>query len=182
MKSILSLIFLTISLVFTAQDYVEEDSTSTSTRNYDLLEHLYFTGSMSLQFGTINVIGANPGVGYKITDNFSAGIGATYFRIKQTGFNPYSYYGANLFAKYIIMDNFFIQSEYHLLNLEVLTTTENYNIGDRATIPFLYFGGGYRQEVGGGVYFIISALWDVIEKPESPFINPLIRGGISVGF
>lgn len=177
-----SLFFSLFSFHLRAQvDYNEEDSTSTAQKKTNFRDRLFVTGDLTLNFGTFTVVGGNPALGYRVTDNFSAGIGATYFYYKVQGFQPESFYGGNLFLRQILFDVAFLQAEYHLMNVEAYRSGPDYNLGDRITIPLLYLGGGYRQNLGGNVYGSVKILWDVIEHEESRFQNPYFSVGMSIG-
>jgi hypothetical protein len=149
----------------------------------DFWDRIYIGGDVSLNFGTITIIGATPIVGYNITDRWSAGIGATYLYFAQNiqGYGRYStsIYGGNVFSRFLITDQIFAQSEYHVLNLEAYDLF----LDDfaRKNIPIWYVGGGYRAAVGSNSFIMIMVLLDLIDDINSPYSNPQIRGGISIG-
>jgi hypothetical protein len=131
---------------------------------------------VALSFGVITVIGASPILGYRINDKYSAGIGGTYFHFRS---GPWSsnIYGANLWNRFLIRDNLFLQAEYHRMNVP-----GRLSLDPRVNINMLYIGGGYRQRMGQRVSLVLTVLYDLIDDPNSPFINPMIRGGIIGGF
>lgn len=149
----------------------------------DFWSRVYIGGDISANFGTVTLIGASPLIGYRITERWSAGIGGTYLYFAQNidGFGRYStsIYGGNVFSRYLITDQIFAQSEYHILNLEAYDFVSN-SLG-RKNIPIWYVGGGYRQQIGGNSFIMIMVLLDLIDDINSPYSNPQIRGGISVG-
>lgn len=164
------------------QDYTEESGQKenlkpeTEKKGFDK-SRLIFGGDAAVSFGTQQtVIGASPILGYRLTDKYSAGIGGTYYYFK---WGPWvsSIYGANIWNRYLVMDNLFLQAEYHLMNVPGLFEADS-----RANIQMLYVGGGYRMRLGDRVSGIITVLYDVFDEPLSPFSNPIIRGGLVAGF
>jgi len=146
-------------------------------------DRIFIGGDVSLTFGSVTVIGATPTVGYMITNKWSAGIGATYLYFSQNiqGFGRYntSIYGGNVFSRYLITDQIFAQSEYHVLNVDAYDFEQDDFA--RKNIPIWYVGGGYRASVGSNTFVMIMVLFDLIEDLNSPYSNPQIRGGISIG-
>lgn len=159
---------------------------SDSTGKQPFKDRLFFGGDIGLSFGTITVVGASPFVGYRITDAWSAGLGATYYYFAQNiqGFGRYStsIYGGNVFSRYLITQEVFLHSEFQLINTEVYRTLSTTELSQsRRTIPQWYIGGGYRQRVGGNTFIMLTVLYDVLDDPDSPYSNPIFRGGVVVG-
>lgn len=183
-------VFLIIIILFssiqyyTQNDTIQVDYFSKKKQNQEktpFKDKLFFNGGITANFGSYTVLGANPSVGYKITDNFSAGLGGSIFYSKVNGFKPYTFYGGNVFSKYIIFESLYLQTEYHMMNVENTITGVATPLGERLTIPMWYIGGGYRQKIGNNTFAFLQVMWDVIDRPESPYINPNIGGGFSIG-
>ncbi|MFT4679513.1 MAG: hypothetical protein ACI84C_000400 [Flavobacteriales bacterium] len=160
----------------------EEEKEKTSFK-----DRLYFGGGIQASFGNqVTVLGLAPLVGYKWTDKFSTGLGInyTYFSVRSSvGRLTSSIYGGHVFGRYIFFENFFAQSEFHLVSSDVPQyddLTRTFTQG-RLTIPMLYVGAGYRVSLGGRVYATLSVLYDVIDHRYSPYSNPFMRGGIAIG-
>jgi hypothetical protein len=141
-----------------------------------------FGGGLGLQFGTITLIDISPMVGYKITENFIAGLGFTYQYYRDTRWVPVyetNIYGGSVFARYYVFRDFFAHAEYQLLNYEVY----HWPSGDkeRVTVPAYLIGGGYRQWLGPNVSVNILILFNLNETIDSPYTNPIFRVGIGVG-
>lgn len=148
-------------------------------------ERLYFGGDITVAVsGSATVIGAAPMLGYRITPDWSAGLGvsAYYFNVRGPFNFATSFYGGNLFSRYLITDNIFVQSEFHAVNTEVAFVTVDEVVRTREWLPLFYVGGGYRQPVGARGFVSVTVLYDVIDDPNSPYPNPTIRGGFSFGF
>lgn len=151
------------------------------------IDRLYFGGDMGLSFGRWTFINVAPIVGYKITDNFSAGLGARYQFIAYND-NVYSesasVYGGSVFARHIFSDQFFGHAEYEVLNTEVFDYIA-LDVGRRNVNIFLV-GLGYRYAIGNNAFAQFMILYDLIDDPASPYprINgrPIIfRGGVTFG-
>lgn len=155
-------------------------------------------GNIGLQFGYVTLIDISPYVGYMITDHFAMGVGATYkyYRIRDYFFDPYlnrwqhfrsHVYGGPVFARYYISRSFFAHTEYEFLRFrnEIYVQNPGGQQYDRkyqhVNVHSIFIGGGYRQHFGSGNAFEIMLLWNLNETPNSPYENPVIRMGFSIG-
>jgi hypothetical protein len=185
-KYFLIIIILAISTLGFSQDedsYVFGDNTSNnssvkkSSNGFDW-DRVTVGGGLGLTFGTVTYVEVSPTLGYFITDNFLAGIGAnyTYYEEKQYNFKM-SMYGGRVFTEYLF-DNLPVlaHAELELINIE------SYD-NERINIINPYIGGGIKQKFGDNSYFFILVLWNLNETKESYFLqpNPIIRGGIAIG-
>lgn len=144
--------------------------------------HLFFGGGLGLQFGSMTLIEISPLVGYKITPKFSIGLSPSY---KYYSYNYYGYgkvntnvFGGSIFSRYFIFENVFAHVEYESLayNTDVPgspVTRQQYNS--------FFVGGGYNQRIGGNSAMYILVLWNLNDTQYSPYTNPVIRVGFSVG-
>lgn len=152
--------------------------------NLSFKDRLFFGGDITLSIsGNTSIVGASPMLGYRITEDWSAGVGlsAYYFNIRAINYST-SFYGGNIFSRYIIYQNVFAQSEFHVINTEVAYATVDEIIRTRENIPLWYVGGGYRQPIGGNGFATITVLFDLISDPRAPYPNPSIRAGFNFGF
>lgn len=161
-------------------------------------------GVFGIGAGVTN-LGVTPVVGYRITDEFSAGIGFgyQYLRVKdyfsvtvdlngREELKPLNahFYSPSIWARYLIWSNIFAHVEYeHNISSYkeyVNNTLLNPPFEERKTsisVPSLLVGGGLRQPVGGRAAFVIMALYDVLQDPRSPYYNTFaLRFGINFGF
>jgi hypothetical protein len=147
-------------------------------------DRITFGGNLGLGFGTVTNILINPQVGYRVTDNLMFGVGATYLYFRSThpmfGTFETNITGFSIHARRRVMENFFAHVEYENLWLDA----QDFNTGEvgRARVPIFLVGGGYISPLGGNTSVLISVLWDVIDDRRSPYINPIFRGGIIMGF
>ncbi len=148
------------------------------------VDHLYFGGSLGLQFGSQTYIELAPIVGYKITDRLSAGLGLKYIYYKfKDSYASNSYtsniYGGGPFARFILLEGLFLHAEYEILNLEVPDIYfRNYS---RKNISSVFLGAGYRQMIGNNSSLDFLFLYNINESIYSPYSNPVIRIGFGLG-
>lgn len=141
---------------------------------------LYFGGNVGAYFGTdITIVELSPLVGYKLTDEFSAGVGITYMYMKDY-FGPANIYGGRIFGRYNLFENVFAYAEYEALDIPfqpLYAVNKEY----RKTIYSPMVGGGYSQSMGENAHFVIMGLWNLNQTLYSPYPNPIIRMGFVLG-
>ncbi len=151
--------------------------------NMQISDKISIGGNFGLNFSSITYINLSPTIGYKLTDQLTAGVGFIYQYVEYDkeiyGFEfKTSTYGGSLFARYRFLENFYATGEFQNLNMD--TYDLNLNQRGRMNIPILFVGGGYLQSIGGKAYVSLSLLYDVLENRYSPYQNPVIQGGIVV--
>jgi hypothetical protein len=176
---ILCLSFLSLPLSLKAQINTEDTHPE-----YNLKSHLYFGGGFGLQFGYMTLIEVSPLVGYKITPKFSVGLSPTY---KYYKYNDYygqnidlktNVWGGSIFSRYYIFESVFAHVEYESL----LYNTHSPGYPEtRQQFNSFFVGGGYNQSIGFNSGMYIMVLWNLNDTPNSPYVNPIIRIGFSVG-
>ena len=167
-----------ISLIFSLNTYAQQNNDNKE----NFKDRIFFGGNLGLQFGTITLIEISPLVGYKITDDLSAGLGFTYQFYKDTRFDPdYStnIIGGRVFARYYIYKDFFAHTEVEVLNYDAYFWTSNYK--ENITITNVLVGGGYSQWISQRASVNIMILWNLNEDINSLYSNPIIRIGFNVG-
>jgi len=152
------------------------------------INRMVFGGGLGLAFGTVTNIYVAPSVGYRITDNFAAGIslGYNYYREKDafqtynintsaTKYLPFtqSIYTGSVWGRYIIIPNIIAQAEFEVNNIsyydfDAPTVFDKDGWAqyqkNRLTIPSLLLGGGYRQPIGEYSSMFIMAMYDVLQN------------------
>ncbi|MBI1316505.1 hypothetical protein GC167_06555 [bacterium] len=156
-------------------------SESNSRSRFDPTRMTY-GGWLSLQFGSYTAVALSPRVGYWFTDRLNAGVGFTYFYLKDQRVRPtyeQSVYGFSPFASYNIIGPIAISAEYEMLNTDVLIVNPvsyEYTV-QREWVPGLYLGLSYMPQEGGAFFQI---LYNVLYNSQrSLFANPVIRFGAS---
>ena len=148
-------------------------------------ENMFTGGNITASLFTGGaVLGANPHLGYSITDWLDAAININY---TYTGYrNEFSdkfrqhVYGPGAFVRVFPIPFAFLQAhyEYNFINLKVLPSGGGQNkINEQAGSVLL--GAGYAQGrvAGDNNFFYISLLYDVTQSPNSPYVD---RSGRSI--
>lgn len=147
-------------------------------------DKLFVGGNLGAQFGSVTLVEISPLIGYKITEKFSSGIGATYiyYKLKRTSSFP-AYethiYGGRIFSQYQIIESIIGYTELEVLNLDIYNSNESKF--ERGNVYSWLVGGGYTQPIGNRASLNMYLLWDLIEDLNSPYENPIIRIGINAG-
>lgn len=151
-------------------------------------DKLYFGGGVGLSIGTgITSISASPLVGYKLTNEFSVGVRATYQYIKYKDLNAqFNNFGGSLFSRYQVTNNYFAHIEYEQLSFEYPTgiSPDGEIESERATNDAFFVGGGFSEPISRSASFTVTILYDLLYDDElSPYASPLnIRAGMAIGF
>jgi hypothetical protein len=120
-------------------------------------------------------------VGYKITDQFSAGVQITYQYIK-AGEATANNYGGGPFAMYLFSEKLFGYTQYEFLSVEPLVIGGG--SAERFNFDSFFVGIGYMEPLGGNVAFQITALYNLLygDGSNSPYQSPLqFRVGLVAG-
>jgi len=174
MKKLLSAACICLSMSLFAQISSPENTKKTDNR--------FFTGGgIGLQFGNLTLVDISPLIGYKLTEKWTIGLAGTY---KYYRYREYHYdvktdiYGGGVFTRYHFTDYLFGHLEFEYLSIEWYDFFLNKN---RIWIESVFVGGGYRQLIGGNSWSYIMLLYNLNETPYSPYRNPIIRAGFTVG-
>lgn len=165
---------------------------------------IVFGGGLGAAFGTVTNISVSPVVGYRFTDNLFAGVGFgyQYVRIKDAYLVPNyntgaleshplkaSIYTPSLWARYVIWNNIFAHAEYehNFMSFKEYepdpVTGGIRSFNNKDDVPCLLLGGGLRAPITDRASFLIMALYDVLQDPNSPYRNTIsFRFGFNVGF
>ena len=186
-------LFFIITILFcicniNAQDEVKKPTTPTTTNSVtpnnfnSLKERIYIGGNVGASFGTTTYISIQPLLGFKITPKISAGAGFTYnyFSQQYAGTRYVStVYGANAFARYMILQNLFAQVGWDRLSVPNYYSPK---LHARAWVDNLLIGGGYRQRFSEKGSFVAAIFYNINETPLTPYPNPIIQIGFNVWF
>lgn len=191
-KIITVLVFVILTVTVYAQPTADDELQ----RENRFFDRVVLGGGLGLQFGTVTFIEISPLIGYRLTEKLETGIGLTYkyyrykdFYYDQTTNDRFdlksNIYGASVYTRYHIFSSVFLHAEYERLryNYDDVYVSGGQLIKEpmHANVDGLFLGGGYRQRISQNSYFYISALWDVIQDPLSPYNNPILRMGVLLG-
>lgn len=174
------LVYLLLNLkVVKAQN---NDTDSQSNRTYR--ERIFYGGGFGLQFGSSSLIDISPIIGYKLTPRFGIGVGASYkyYRIRdyfaKNEHLKINVGGGSVFARYFLLDDIFAHVEYEKLIYK--STNGNFGYNVQSYTSYLA-GAGYRQWISEHISMNLFLLWNLNDTPDSPYTNPIIRMGFSIG-
>jgi hypothetical protein len=146
---------------------------------------LFYGGGFGLQFGSMTLIEFSPLAGYKITPKFGMGVSPTYkyYRFKDyystSTYSQTNVFGGSVFARYLVFENIFAHAEYESLSYN---TKVPGSLKQMKHFNSLLVGGGYRQQISENAAMNLMVLWNLNDTPDSPYTNPVIRMGFSLGF
>jgi hypothetical protein len=195
------LIFIMLLLVGASGVMAQEVYNSSGKKNYKKKTHtgydadkLIIGGGMNLGFGSGYArVGASPIVGYRITKQFSAGVGVGYQYYKSPyGDNVhYSYMHIvypNLWTRYFVYRNIFLNANYEYDIISLSTPLDRYGNFNQTNLKVtnncMLFGVGLKQPIGGRVCFYGELYYDLLQGQYSPYPShyPGLRFGIAAGF
>jgi hypothetical protein len=147
-------------------------------------------GGLGLSFGTVDYVEIYPVIGYRFKAPISLGVQFLYRYSnddRYAGDSATTDYGATLFFRYFVIENFFVEADYEYLSYEYLYYVNDVGeVGTRRTeAGNVFLGVGYSQPIGRKSAFFVSVLYNVTfdDAPDAPYADPwLIRAGVSFGF
>lgn len=167
-KTLLVALFLIPASVSFSQydpDYNSDDEEDLSELSFK--DRLYTGGNAWAQLGNYTSVELAPILGYRITKEYSAGVGVkyNYYRFRPQIGTPIStsIYGGSLFTRYLFFDKIVAHAEIEALSVEVnLANTSD----DRRWVPIGLVGGGYASNG-----FQILLLYDLINDRNNPYFG-----------
>ena len=179
LKFVLLIICAYAGIFITQAQYRAPQSNNSyrSNSSSSFVDNIYFGGGGGFSAGQDYLsFTLTPIVGYKITDEFSAGLQITYQYIKIFETN-FSNYGGGPFLRYNITEKFFGYTEYEYLSYGLNST-------NRLDFFSWFLGIGYSEPISDKVAFNIMALYNVLhgDGSKSPYASPFVfRAGIVIG-
>jgi len=155
MKKI-GILFWTLLILLCGTAYAQEDEGqgsytegSESGGGVPLMERLYFGGNVGFGFGDVTFYDISPLVGYRITNDFSMGIGGTYRYTHNKFFNTkFTVTGGRVFARYDLTDVIYPYIEYERLGFRFGGSDQPREVSEA-----VFGGAGFFQPIGrrGGI-------------------------------
>lgn len=171
-------------------DYARTDKKKdgeTPKQRSDFWDRIYVGGNLGASFGRgYAYVDISPLVGYRFTDRFSAGVGATYRYIDIKDYNfrfTNNIYGGRIFGRFNVFEFLFLHSELEMLNWNCPTFTTTGYTTENVWAPGLLVGGGIRQSFGNSSSgFYAMLLYNVLYDRCSPYDLPyVIQVGAAFG-
>lgn len=149
-------------------------------------EKFFAGGNFGLSLGRYTIINVSPQIGYRFNRFVSAGLGLNlqYASQKERDANGNNYSkttqgitGLNAFGRFYPVQNIFLQVQpegnYVFGRIRFYQPTEQTYKLNAEIVPSLFIGGGYAIPVGNGS-FLTTVLYDVMQRPNSPYGNRAI--------
>lgn len=165
---------------YSAAQYLESDPTP--------LQRIFYGGDIGLSFGTLTYIAVNPAIGYRVTNRFSAGVGANYTYAKSTFYNYQgSMYGGNVFASYAVVKDLgkaipmyegigiLLYAEYNVMNISKYYDFPGTSI---KYIDSPMLGPAFQTPIGSRSYMLLMVLFNFNESSMSPYPNPVFKASV----
>ncbi len=163
-------------------------------------EKLFAGGNFGVSLGRYTLLNLSPQIGYRFNRFAAAGLGLNLQYISTKEKNEYGndYFktsegitGLNLFGRLYPVQNFFAQVQpefnYRFGNTTYYRTPDNQPTNqtyknNTEIIPCFLVGGGYSAQAGKG-RFLTTVLYDVFQRPNSPYGNrPIVNVGYNFSF
>jgi len=144
----------------------------------NFMDRVYVGGGGGFGGGTDYLnISVSPLIGYKITEQFSAGLITSYQYVK-FGDASFSNFGGGPFARYNVTEKFFGYTEYEYLNFAI---SPQGGSQERRGYTSWFVGIGYTEPISRALSFNVSALYNILHGDglDSPYSSPLV---FRVGF
>lgn len=161
-------------------------------------------GGLSLSLGSYTSVSVSPVIGYRISDNFSAGLGFGYLYVQaqdfflvtnSSGQQEYRDLKANMFSvsawgRYIVWRNLFAHAEiernfmtFKRPAFDPMGSGQIVTAKERHTATSLLVGPGYRTPIGDRSSINFALLYDALQDEYTPYGNqPFVRIQFLVGF
>lgn len=179
---ILVLLLFSYSIEIDAQKTSEEDYATASPgkesakNKAPFRDRLVFGGNMGGYFGNPTYLQLNPMIGYRTTDWWINGVGVNYTYIASGGYRE-NMIGGSVWTRAYVAQRLIAHSEFELLRR---TARNQFGNSGSVNVPVWLVGAGYSS--GGRIGFSAMIMYDLIQDPNSPYSNPIIRLGGLFGF
>ncbi|HWC53964.1 MAG TPA: hypothetical protein VG676_10300 [Chitinophagaceae bacterium] len=191
MKKLLLFVILVAAIGTFA--HAQDENTNEKKKGFDKSK-LFVGGNFGMTFGDYTLINVSPQIGYRFNQYFAAGTGINfqYVSLKERDYYTgqpvdrisQGVIGLNIFGRVYPFRQLMLQAQpelnYVFGKIKFYDGTPSTNI-DASIVPSLLMGGGIVFPAGNGG-FIISVLYDVLQKPNSPYSDkPFFNFGYNFG-
>lgn len=150
---------------------------------------IHVGGGLGLSFGTITQVDISPSVAYDLTSRLSVGFGASYLYYKNKIYSfETSVFGFGPYADFAVVKNLSdilpvaegtaltLHAEANYLNLDPnMDFLANPARTERFWLWQPFVGAGIKIPAGKKAYVLLLFMYNLNEKPYSPYANPSIN-------
>lgn len=176
-------LFFSLSLCVHGQTTPEEDYAGESVKKPTIpiktrwQDKLVFGGNLGGSFGNPTYFQLNPMVGYRTTPWLINGVGVNYTYFATNAYRE-NIYGLSAWTRATVFKTLFAHTEFELLKRSAYDAFGN---TAEAIVPVWLVGAGYNSG-GGRLGLSAMIMYDLIQDPNSPYNQPMIRIGGLFGF
>ena len=147
-------------------------------------DKMIFGGNFQAWFGNPTFVFICPTIGFAPHKNIQLGVGAIYnYRSVNYGYARFSesVFGGHSFARYIILEKYFLQLQYDRLNQRDYFSPEP---AKRTWVDYVLAGGGFRQPLGERSAMLFSIMYNLTPSELSIYYpnRLLVQFGFVAGF
>lgn len=160
------------------------DSAAGQKKKDNIWQKLVFGGNASLGFGNYTLIYLSPSIGYKINDDLVAGVGFNYQYLKvKAYYDPTTtktydgftdqVYGPKFFLNYFFLDQFYVGTQYEVLNhnVPIVGPVSGITSYENKWSPVLWIEAGISERLGKKGYAQIGIRYNLLYDYESPYAS-----------
>ena len=170
LKKVFAVIFVLLLCNLTAE---AQRNYKTSQEDEKWTDRIVFGGGLGISFFNGWNINVSPNVGYKITDQFWAGIGLDYyygsFRYDSENKDQFSIIGPKAFALYYITPQINLGTEFAYYDYTYTLTSGGRKTKTNEEQNSWLIGGGYTQRMGGRAGIRFEFFYDVLYDESNTF-------------
>ena len=155
-------------------------------------ENIFIGSALNLGFSSgIFQLGANPEIGYSITNWLDAGISTNinYTSLRYTGYSDRVFnYGGGSFVRIWPARFLFLSAlpEYNWITITTKYSNGNPSVSQKLNAGSVLLGAGYGTRIVGRSYSYFAIMFDALKNTNSPYRDnenralPIIRAGFAV--
>jgi hypothetical protein len=152
-------------------------------------KRVFVGGEIGATFGDYTQINISPMIGYRFSEEISAGVQFIYNhswqyinkdQVNQTTLQSNTY-GGNMFLQYNPVSNFYLKGEFEYDSYTNYATTQGTKVTQ--AVPFIFLGAGYSTPISKYATFNAGIKVDVLNNENSPYedFTPFFYVGAGVG-
>lgn len=137
-------------------------------------EKLTWGGNFQAWIGNPTFILLSPTIGYLPHKTVNVGLGMIYNYTKLTSYYgtfSQSIFGGHSYARYIILDSYFLQAQFDKLKQPDLISVDP---DDKRWVDYILAGGGFRQNIGEKAALTTSIMYNLRPDPLSIYPSRII--------
>jgi hypothetical protein len=170
--------------VYTGRDTTKPGPEKPRVRNDEWKKKFNFGGNFQAWFGNPTFVFLSPTVGYMAAENLNIGLGVIYnytsVNLGSYGKFQQSIFGGHSYARYIIAQNYFVQTQFDkLYQPDYYSATPDHKLW----VNYWLVGGGLRQPIGEKAAIITSIMYNLTPSVLSIYPGRLVvQFGFVAGF